>query len=70
MDRQQFARIADFVRDQSLAVEATVSSSRGPQGAFRVRPRWLRYSDFTPPQPTIIELTETELVALGLTCCT
>jgi general stress protein 26 len=28
---------------------------------FRVRPRWLRFSDFSGPEPVIIELSEADL---------
>lgn len=32
---------------------------------FRVRPTWLRYSDFRTTPPTVIELTADDLRALG-----
>ena len=62
----QYEGVADEPRGDELARLKAVYFARFPDGPererwptityFRVRPTWIRYSDFSAPQPLIVEL--------------
>jgi general stress protein 26 len=69
----QLEGLADEPQGQELQRLQSVYFAHFPDGPtrltwpgltyFRIRPTWLRYSDFTTPEPLIVELSEADLRA-------
>jgi general stress protein 26 len=71
----QYEGIADEPRRVELARLKEVYFSRFPEGVareewpgiayFRVRPTWIRYSDFRAPEPKVVEFAEKDFIRIG-----
>jgi general stress protein 26 len=69
----QLEGVADEPQGQELQRLQAVYFQHFPDGPtrlswpgityFRVRPTWVRYSDFTGPEPLVVELTATDLTS-------